>query len=207
MMAKPAIVLAVRALSTTLSGWRMCDLRRDAPHAGRKPVSTHSRAIIASSAASGAWAGSRWYSCTTLSIARRRPVRALRARRGARTACIRSSEGVEHLLHVLVLLEAIDHRQDLGGLLLRQLRRHGADVLVLRRQRRETARFQCLLQPAEIGKGSADHQLRFAFFARALAHLVEPVIDEVQLEVILVDAFWVQAKHSHLAEQETEDRK
>ena len=41
-----------------------------------------------------------------------------------------SSEGVKHLLNVLVLLQLVDQRQHLGRLVLGQLGRHGADVFV-----------------------------------------------------------------------------
>src|SRR6516225_8903407 len=113
-----------------------------------------------------------------------------------------SGEGVEDFLHVIVLLETVDQRQHLGGLLLRELRRYRADVFVLGGERSDAARLERLLQPAEIGERAADHQLRLTFLAGALAHLVESMIDEVQLEVVLVQALWVQAEHAHLAEHE-----
>ena len=53
---------------------------------------------------------------------------------------------------------------------------------------RDAARLERLLQPAEVGERAADHQLRLALLPGALAHLIETVIDEVQLEVVLVDA-------------------
>src|SRR5437773_2535329 len=165
------------AATTTLSGWRMCQTMRAASQAGLSPLSTTSCNIPASNAASAIRAGSRRYGYTTSSIARAR----------VRRPAGRSGEGVKHLLNVLVLLQTVDHREDLGRLLLRQLARHGADVLMLGRQRCEAARFQRLLQPAEIGEGTADHQLRLALLAGALAHLLESVVDEVQLEIVLVD--------------------
>src|SRR6266550_1775586 len=152
-------------------------------------------ARAASTAASATRAGSRRYWYTTSSI----------ARAGApRPAGSRSGQRVKHVLNVIVLLQAIDHGEDLGRLLLRQLTRHGAHVLMFGRQRREAARFQRLLQPAEIGEGTADHQLRLALLAAALAHLVESVVDEVQLEIVLVDARGAEAKHAHLTEQKAD---
>src|SRR5881398_789781 len=164
MMAKPTMAVPARAASTTLSGWRMCQAMRAASQAGLSPLSTNSCDIPASNAASAIRAGSRRYGYTTSSIARAR----------VRRPAGRSGEGVKHLLNVLVLLQTVDHREDLGRLLLRQLARHGADVLMLGRQRCEAARFQRLLQPAEIGEGTADHQLRLALLAGALAHLLSP---------------------------------
>ena len=51
---------------------------------------------------------------------------------GAGAPIQRSYQGVEDSLNVLVLLELVDQGQDLGRLLFGQLRRHGADVFVLR---------------------------------------------------------------------------
>ena len=62
------------------------------------------------------------------------------------------------------------------------------------------ALFQRLLQLAEVREHAADHDLRLAFLAGALAHLLEAVVDQVQLQVVLVDAFGVQAEHAHLLE-------
>ena len=90
-------------------------------------------------------------------------------------------------------------REDLGGLGLRQLGGNGADVLMLGRQRRDAARFEGLLQVAEVGEGPADDQLRLPLLAGALTHLIEPVVHEIQLQVVLVDAGGVQSEHAHLA--------
>src|SRR3984893_15654304 len=197
MMAKPTMAVPARAASTTLSAWRMCQAMRAASQAGLSPVSTRSCDIPASNAASATRAGSRRYWYTTLSIARI-------AWPEPQAAYVRSGERVKHVLNVVILLQPVDHGENLGRLVLRQLGRHAAQVLVLGRQRREAARFQRLLQPAEIGEGTADHQLRLALLAAALAHLLESVVDEVQLEIVLVDSRWVQAKHAHLAEQEAD---
>ena len=52
------------------------------------------------------------------------------------------------------------------------------------------------------GNSAARHDLRLAFFADAVAHLVEAVIDEIELEIVVIDAFGIQAEHAHLAELE-----
>src|SRR2546429_7670306 len=172
----------------------MCQAMRAASPAGLSPLSHNPGDIPASNGASAVRAGSRGYGYTASSIA------GARARRPAG----RSGESVKPLLNVLVLLQTVDPREDLGRLLLRQLARHGADVFMLGRQRCEATRFQRLLQPAEIGEGTADHQLRLALLAGALAHLLESVVDEVQLEIVLVDPRGIQAKHAHLAEQKAD---
>ena len=43
--------------------------------------------------------------------------------------------------------------------------------------------------------------MRFALLAGAFAHLVEPVVHQVELEVVLVDVLGREAEHAHLAEQ------
>src|SRR5438477_12202591 len=190
MMAKPTMAVPSRAASTTLSGWRMCQAMRAASQAGLSPLSTNSCDIPASNAASAIRAGSRRYGYTTSSIARAR----------ARRPAGRSGESVKHLLNVLVLLQTVDHREDLGRLLLRQLARHGADVFMLGRQRCEATRFQRLLQPAEIGEGTADHQLRLALLAGALAHLLESRSEEhtseLQSHVNLVCRLLLEKKNA-----------
>jgi hypothetical protein len=46
--------------------------------------------------------------------------------------------------------------------------------------------------------------LRFALLAGALAHFLEAVVDEVQLQLVLVlDDGGIQAKHAHFLEQKT----
>src|ERR1700730_6679654 len=197
MMAKPTMAVPARAASTTLSAWRMCQAMPAASQAGLSPVSTRSCDIPASNAASATRAGSRRYWYTTLSIARI-------AWPEPQADYVRSGERVKHVLNVVILLQPVDHGENLGRLVLRQLGRHAAEVLVFGRQRREAARFQRLLQPAEIGEGTANHQLRLALLAAALAHLLESVVDEVQLEIVLVDSRGVEAKHAHLAEQEAD---
>ncbi len=59
---------------------------------------------------------------------------------------------------------------------------------MLGRERRDAARLECLLQLAEVGKRAADQQLRLAFLVAALAHLFKTVVNEVELEIILIDA-------------------
>src|SRR6516164_6945687 len=160
---------------------------RAAPHAGFRPASTCACDIAASSAASPMRAGSRRYGYSLPSM-----------------VSAGSGEGVEDLLHIVILLETIDQREHLGRLVLGQLGRHGADVLVLGGQRSDAARLERLLQPPEVGEPTADHQLRFALLAGALAHLLEAVIDQVQLEIVLIEPLRVQAEYAHLAEHEAD---
>ena len=75
---------------------------------------------------------------------------------------------------------------------------------MLRGERRDAARFQSLLQLAEIGKGAANDELRLALLAGALAHLLESMVDEIELEVILVDARGVEAEDPHALEEKAD---
>src|SRR3974390_491160 len=143
MMAKPTSAAPLRAPSTMLSGWRMCQAMRVASHAGRRPVSTSCRAMSASDGACAARAGAS----TEVSPA------------------LTSGERVEHVLDVVVLLEAVDHGEHVVSLVLGQLGRYGGDVLVLGRQGCEGALLECLLQPTKISERAADHQLRLALLA------------------------------------------
>src|SRR5215831_14496784 len=187
MIAKPATIAGWRAVSTTLSASRTCQRMRAAPHAGLRPASTCASDIAASSGASPARAGSRRYAYLLPDMVR-----------------AASGEGVEDLLHVVILLETIDQREHLRRLFLGQLGRHGADVLVLGGHWSNAARFERLLQPAEVCEPAADHQLRLTFLAGALAHLLEAVIDQIQLEVVLIDPLRIQTEHAHLAEHEAD---
>src|SRR5437870_3934220 len=191
MMAKPAMAVPARAASTTLSGWRMCHAMRAASQDALSPLSTCSRAIAARSPASGVRAGSRRYAKTGPGIGRLSGCRSTR-----------SGERVEHVLHVVVLLQAVDQGQNLGRLGFGKLGRHGADVFVLGREGRETARLEGFLQASEIGEGAADHELRLALLAGALAHLVQAMVDEVELQIVLVDPRRAQPEDAHLAEEE-----
>src|SRR5450432_3916777 len=150
MIAKPATLRIPRAVSTTLSASRMCQPMRTAPQAGFRPASMNCWDIAASCGASAGRAGSSRYSSTCLRIARPMP------------QCSASGEGVENLLHVIVLLKLVDDGKHFGGLGLGQLARHGADVLMLGRNRRDASSLQCLLQVAEVGERAADDQLRLA---------------------------------------------
>ena len=107
-----------------------------------------------------------------------------------------------HLLHVLVLFELVDQFEHFGRLLLGQLDRSLADVLVFGRNRRDATLFECPLQRAEVLERAARDQLRLVFLARALAEFLEAVVDQVQLEIILVDTLGAQAKHAHAFELE-----
>src|SRR6266404_6483175 len=97
-----------------------------------------------------------------------------------------SRQGVEDLLHVVVLLEFVDQAQNLGCFGLGKLDRHGADVLVLGGERRNAPPFESFLQPAEIIEGAANHQLRLALVPGAVAHLFQTVVDQIQLELVLI---------------------
>src|SRR5262245_57338873 len=160
---------------------------RAAPHAGLRPASMCASDIAASSGASPARAGSRRYAYSLPAMVR-----------------AASGEGVEDLLHVVVLHKTIDQSEHVRRLVLGQLGRHGADVLVLGGQWSDAARFERLLQPAEVGEPAADHQLRLTLLAGALAHLLEAVIDQIQLEVVLIDPLRIQTEHAHLAEHEAD---
>src|SRR2546425_10475774 len=87
--------------------------------------------------------------------------------------------------HVVVLLQAVDQGQNLRRLGFGKLGRHGADVFVLGRERREAPRLEGFLQASEIGEGAADHELRLALLAGALAPLVPAMGGQVELQVVL----------------------
>ena len=61
------------------------------------------------------------------------------------------------------------------------------DVLRLGRDRRDAAVLERLLQLAEVGERAAEDELRLALLAGALAHLLEPVVDELELELVRVE--------------------
>jgi hypothetical protein len=63
---------------------------------------------------------------------------------------------MEDLLHVIILFKFVDQAQDLGCLVLGEFDRHGADVLVLRRQRGNAALFESLLKLAKVIEGAAN---------------------------------------------------
>ena len=68
-------------------------------------------------------------------------------------------------------------------------------------QRRNAATLQRFLQLAEVTERAADHQLRLALIAGAVAHLLEPVVDEIQFElVVILDVRRIEAKHAHFFE-------
>ena len=66
----------------------------------------------------------------------------------------------------------------------------------------DAALLERFLHVAEVGEQAARHDLRLAFLAGAVAHLVEAVIDEIELEIVVIDAVGLQAEHAHLAELE-----
>src|SRR5436305_8882180 len=94
----------------------------------------------------------------------------------------RSHQVVEHPLDVLVLLQPVDQAEHLGGLILRQLHRGHRDVLRLGGEGGDAAVLQGLLELAEIGEGAAEHELRLPLIAGALAHLLQTVVDQLQLQ-------------------------
>jgi hypothetical protein len=55
--------------------------------------------------------------------------------------------------------------------------------------------------PKFLERGSRD-QLRLALLAGAFAHLLEPVVDQIQLQIVRVDAFGVQPEDAHALELE-----
>src|SRR5450631_94314 len=175
---------------------------RAAVHAWVRPLSMSSRDICAREAASSILASCRWQFLMPSRIAQHAGSRGAAAR-AASTRSWASGERVEYLLHVLVLLELVDERKSLGRLLFRQLDRLKAEVLVQRGERRDAARLERFLQLAEVCKCAADDELRLAFVARRLAHLLKLMIDEVELKFILINARGRKAKHAHLLEEET----
>ena len=76
------------------------------------------------------------------------------------------------------------------------------DVLGLRRQRRDPASSSAFCSWPKSVEGAADDELRLALLAGALAHLLEAVVDQVELERVLVDAGRVESEHAHALEQE-----
>src|SRR6186713_1907455 len=70
------------------------------------------------------------------------------------------------------------------------------------RQRMNAALLERLLHVAEFREQAARHDLWLAFFADAVAHLVEAVVDEIELEVVVIDARGIQAEDAHLAKLE-----
>ena len=68
-------------------------------------------------------------------------------------------------------------------------------------ERGELADFERVLQRAEIREPAADHELRLTVLAAALAHFLEAVVHQVQLEIIVVDAGGIETKDAHFPEQ------
>src|SRR4051794_28340210 len=111
---------------------------------------------------------------------------------------------MEYLLHVVILLELVDEGENFRGLRFRQLGRNRADIFVLTRQRRDAPALEGNLHVAEVGECTADDELRLAFLTAALAHLLQAVIDQKQLEVVLIDAFRIEAEYPHLLEEKAD---
>src|SRR3569833_667241 len=115
-----------------------------------------------------------------------------------------SRESVKDFLDVLVLLEFVDEGQHFRGLLLGQLGRNGADVFVFRRYGVDVAHLESFLELAEVGEGAANDDQQLPFLARALSHLLETVVDEVQLENNQNKTNETQTKNPQKQEQEAD---
>jgi len=111
---------------------------------------------------------------------------------------------VEHTLHVVFLFELVDQRQHFMGLLFRQLGRHLADVLVFGGQRRKATLLESLLHPSEVAELAAHDELGLALLVDAVAHFVETMIHQVELQFIVIDAGRTEAKHPHLSKLEAD---
>src|SRR5688572_10824281 len=55
---------------------------------------------------------------------------------------------------------------------------------------------------AEVRERRARDELRLALLASALAHLLEPVVDQVELQVVRIDALRVEPEYAHALELE-----
>ena len=66
----------------------------------------------------------------------------------------------------------------------------------------DAALLQCFLHVAEFREQAARDDLWFALVADAVAHLVETMVDEIQLQIVVIDSVRLQAKHAHLAKLE-----
>src|SRR5580658_7672873 len=108
-------------------------------------------------------------------------------------------QGVENALHVLFLLELVDELEGFVGLRLGQLGRGQTQILVLGGHRRNAARLERLLQSAEVLESAAQYQLRLALLAKALAHLIQAVVDHLELELVLIDTGRLEPKDAQFA--------
>src|SRR5688572_25556444 len=66
----------------------------------------------------------------------------------------------------------------------------------------DAALLERFLHVPEFREIAAGHDLRLALVADAVAHFVEAVVDEIELEVVVVDAIGLEPKHPHLLELE-----
>src|SRR5574342_699838 len=113
-----------------------------------------------------------------------------------------SGQGVEHPLHVLVLLQRVHQRQHLLGTVLGERHRTLGDVLRLGGDQRQLAGLDGRLELAEALEGAADHDLLLALLAGPLPHLLQAVIDEIELQRLEVQPLRGEAEHPHLLELE-----
>ncbi|EAU67149.1 hypothetical protein STIAU_0530 [Stigmatella aurantiaca DW4/3-1] len=123
----------------------------------------------------------------------------------ARLACLAegppSREVVEDPLDVLVLLERVHHLEDVGGLVLGQLDGVQGDVLGLGGDELEAALLDGRLELPEVIEGTADDDLLLALLASALAHLLESMVDELQLDGVEVQPLGGQPEDAHSLEE------
>jgi len=62
--------------------------------------------------------------------------------------------------------------------------------------------FECFLQISKLFECATHHNLRLAIFAVTLAHFVEAVIDQIKLQFVLIDTFWLEPENAHASEHE-----
>src|SRR3954466_14064385 len=92
-----------------------------------------------------------------------------------------SGEVVEDALDVFVLFERVDELEDVLRLGLVERDEVLGDVLGFGGLDGDAVGLEGGLQLAEVGERAADYRLRLALVVRALAHLFEAVVDQVQL--------------------------
>src|SRR5512139_3941404 len=192
----------ISTTSTPFRTWVLvpCSTRSPAvmDRAGPLPTST---SICAAPRSSTAWkASTARFSVRTGPLSAAQPPRTVPSAASVRI----SRQRVIDILYVIVLLQFVQQGHDFGGLFFRQRRGRAAQVFMRGRYRRDAPVFQRLLHLAEIIEGAAHHDLRLALLAGAFPHFIEAVVHQVQLQVVLVDAFGVQAEHAQLAEHEAD---
>src|SRR5215207_2645162 len=71
-----------------------------------------------------------------------------------------------------------------------------------REQGMDAAFLERFLHVSEFRERTTRYDLRLALFTDAVAHLLEPMVDQIELEIVMIDARGIQAKHAHLVELE-----